>query len=80
MNVSTAVSAYQEWIQPFAGQALLGAPAVTNSGGTPADPMGLLYLEYFIGNCTGCTIDFINLHWYSNIYAGAGYLENYVSF
>ena len=47
-------------MQPFAGGAKLGAPAVTNGG----SPMGLTYLEYFIGNCTGYTIDFIPIHWY----------------
>ncbi|KAG9850381.1 glycoside hydrolase family 128 protein, partial [Aureobasidium melanogenum] len=79
MNVSTAVYYHQQYMQPFAGKALIGAPAVTNSGGTDADPMGLQYLQYFLGNCTGCTIDFINLHWYSNKYAGASYLEYYVN-
>ncbi|KAK6003611.1 hypothetical protein QM012_009382 [Aureobasidium pullulans] len=79
MNVSTAVYYHQQYMQPFAGKALIGAPAVTNSGGTDTDPMGLLYLQYFLGNCTGCTIDFINLHWYSNKYAGASYLEYYVN-
>lgn len=79
MNITTAVSAYQQFIQPFAGKALLGAPAVTNSGSGPAGPAGLDYLQYFLGNCTNCTIDFVNLHWYSNKYAGASYLENHVS-
>jgi hypothetical protein len=73
MNVSQAVTAYQNYIQPFAGKAKLGAPAVTNQG----PPGGLTYLEYFIGNCTNCTIDFINLHWYANTYAFT-YLQSYI--
>ncbi|CAD0114138.1 unnamed protein product [Aureobasidium uvarum] len=79
MNVSTAVSFHQQYMQPFAGKALIGAPAVTNAGGTDAAPVGLQYLQYFLGNCTGCTIDFINLHWYSNKYAGASYLESHIN-
>ncbi|CAD0084960.1 unnamed protein product [Aureobasidium vineae] len=79
MNVSTAVVFHQQYMQPFAGKALIGAPAVTNAGGTDAAPVGLQYLQYFLGNCTGCTIDFINLHWYSNKYAGASYLESHIN-
>jgi hypothetical protein len=62
MDIQTAVSAYQQFMQPFAGKAKLGAPAVTNGGGQ----MGLQYMEYFIGNCSGCTIDFVNIHWYDS--------------
>jgi hypothetical protein len=62
MDIDTAVSAYKQFIDPFAGQAKLGAPAVTNGGG----PMGLQYMANFIGNCSGCTIDFVNIHWYDS--------------
>ena len=55
-----AAASYKTWMQPFAGRAKLGAPAVTNGG----SPVGLTYLGYFIGNCTDCTIDFIPIHWY----------------
>jgi hypothetical protein len=79
MSVSTAVSYHKQYMQPFAGKALIGAPAITNAGGTDQNPMGLKYLQYFLGNCTGCTIDFINLHWYSNKYAGASYFESHVN-
>lgn len=75
MSVSSVVSTYKKYMQPFAGKALLGAPAVTNAG----SPYGLTYLKNFINNCTGCTIDFINLHWYSNKYAGATYFESYIN-
>lgn len=75
MSVSTAVSAYKQYMQPFAGKAKLGAPAVTNAGA----PYGLTWLSEFMGNCTGCQIDFIVLHWYSNKYAGATYFEEYVN-
>jgi hypothetical protein len=62
MDIDTAVSAYKQFIEPFAGQAKLGAPAVTNGGG----PMGLQYMANFIGKCSGCTIDFVNIHWYDS--------------
>lgn len=75
MSVNASVSTYQQYMQPFAGRAQLGAPAVTNAG----SPSGLTYLDWFLGNCTGCTIDFINIHWYSNKYAGASYFEYFVN-
>lgn len=65
MSMNRSVTAYKSGMMPFAGKARLGAPAVTNAG----PPGGLQYLEDFIGNCTGCQIDFINLHWYNNMYA-----------
>ncbi|KAG9756612.1 hypothetical protein KCU75_g12132, partial [Aureobasidium melanogenum] len=40
--------------------------------------MGLTWLSNFMGNCTGCHIDFINIHWYSNKYAGANYFKQQV--
>ena len=61
MSVSQAVSSYRRWIQPRAGQLLLGASAVSASD----DPnQGLNWLGQFIDQCSGCTIDFIDLHWY----------------
>jgi len=69
MSVNDSVRAYRNYIQPFAGQAKLGAPAVTN--------VGLDWLDQFLGNCTGCTIDFVPIHWYSNVYA-FGYLQSVV--
>lgn len=75
MSVAASVATYQEYMEPFAGQALLGAPAVTNGGA----PYGLTYLGEFLGNCTNCTVDFVNVHWYSNKYAGASYFEYFVN-
>ena len=64
MNVSSAVSAYKKWVQPLAGKVSLGAPAVTNGVG---EGIGISYLQYFMGNCTKCTVDFIPLHWYGDV-------------
>ena len=73
MTVNASVAAYKTYMMPFAGQARLGAPAITDGGA----PGGLTYLRDFMGNCTGCQIDFINLHWYDNVYAFS-YLQYYI--
>lgn len=73
MTVNQSVIAWRHAMEPFAGKARLGAPAVTNGG----PPSSLQWLGEFIGNCTGCTIDFVPLHWYSNVYAFS-YLQYYV--
>lgn len=75
MDVATAVETWQKYMEPFAGKALLVAPAITNVGA----PAGLTWLQDFIDACTNCTIDVINLHWYSNKWAGAAYLESHAS-
>jgi hypothetical protein len=74
MQMSSAVKAWKQYMEPFAGKALLGSPAVTNGG----SPMGLTWLQNFMGNCTGCHIDYINIHWYSNKWAGANYFKQQV--
>ncbi|KAI5208354.1 hypothetical protein E4T38_02948 [Aureobasidium subglaciale] len=74
MEMPSAVKAWKQYMEPFAGKALLGSPAVTNGG----SPMGLTWLQNFMGNCTGCHIDFINIHWYSNHWAGANYFKQQV--
>jgi hypothetical protein len=62
LSPSAAASAWKTYMQPFAGQAKLVSPAVTNGG----SEMGLQWTKEFLGNCTGCTVDAIALHWYSN--------------
>jgi len=37
----------------------LGSPAVD------ASPLAYLWLDQFFGNCSGCRVDFITVHWYS---------------
>lgn len=73
MSINQSVTAYKKAMQPFAGKVRLGAPAVTDG----VSPSGLTYLRDFMGNCTGCTVDFINIHWYNNVYAFS-YLQYYV--
>lgn len=62
-NLSPAAAAdgWKTNMQPFAGKAKLGSPAVTNGG----NPMGLTWLSSFISQCNGCTIDFVAVHWYN---------------
>lgn len=73
LPVSEAVAGYQQLMQPFAGKAKLGSPAVTNG----ASPMGLAYLKNFIAACSGCTIDFVAIHWYNG--GNADDFKNYVA-
>ncbi|KAI9847144.1 MAG: hypothetical protein M1838_001001 [Thelocarpon superellum] len=68
-----AAAGYKQFMQPFAGQAQLGAPAVTNAG----SPAGLAWLESFLGLCTDCQIDFVPIHWYDSA-TNFGYFKEYV--
>jgi hypothetical protein len=58
-----AASGYMTYIQPYASQAQLGTPAVTNG---PA-PMGLAWLSDFLTDLEnlGGTYDFCPIHWYA---------------
>ncbi|ROV95236.1 hypothetical protein VMCG_08570 [Cytospora schulzeri] len=57
IDPAPAADAYRQYMQPFAGKAMLGAPAVSNDGYT--------WMSEFLGNCTDCTIDFVPIHWYN---------------
>ncbi|KAF2835697.1 glycoside hydrolase family 128 protein, partial [Patellaria atrata CBS 101060] len=63
LSVPDAVVAYKKHMQPFAGKARIGSPSVTDG---PA-PMGLDYLDRFLSACSGCTVDFVNVHWYNSV-------------
>ncbi|CCU81172.1 hypothetical protein BGHDH14_bgh02974 [Blumeria hordei DH14] len=73
LSIPLAVDGYRSLMQPYAGKAKLGSPAVTNGGA----PMGLTYLQNFISSCSGCTIDFVNIHWYNG--GNAQDFKNYVT-
>ena len=62
LSPSDAAAAYKKYMEPFAGQAKLCAPSVTNGGGS----MGLSWLSSFLESCSDCTIDCINIHWYDS--------------
>lgn len=71
MTPQAAANAYLTYMNPFAGRAYLGAPAVTNGGS------GLPWLTKFLALCTGCHIDFIPIHWYDSA-TNEAYLKWYV--
>lgn len=57
IDPTTAAALWKTNMEPFAGKAKLVGPAVTNGGGVE-------WLQQFLGNCTGCTIDAVAMHWY----------------
>lgn len=71
MTPQAAVDAYRTYMNPYAGRAYLGAPAVTNG------PKGLPWLKEFLKLCTGCHIDFIPIHWYDKA-TNVPYFKSYI--
>jgi len=70
LSPSEAASIWMQFIQPLHDQGIqLGAPAVS------AAPGGTNWLASFMSECTGCTFDFVPLHWYGD---GSDYFEQYV--
>ncbi|KAH8177965.1 glycosyl hydrolase catalytic core domain-containing protein [Sarocladium implicatum] len=58
-----AAQDFKTYMNPFSGDALIGAPAVSNSGN---ENEGLDWLQKFVDSCNGeCKFDFCNVHWYS---------------
>ncbi|KAH0566200.1 hypothetical protein GP486_000398 [Trichoglossum hirsutum] len=74
ISPSDAAAGYKRYMQPFAGKAELGAPAVTNGKA----PMGLTWLSSFLDECSECTIDFVPIHWYDTS-ANIEYFMSYVA-
>ena len=60
LTPSQCVTVYKNFMQPYNGTVQLGTPAVTNNGGQA----GLTYLENFLKLCTGCTFNFVNVHFF----------------
>ena len=60
LSPEDTATVYKKYMQQFKGQALLATPAVTNGGGET----GLGFLGEFLGNCTECHFDMINIHHY----------------
>ncbi|OAX84754.1 hypothetical protein ACJ72_00864 [Emergomyces africanus] len=70
MSPQAAAEAYQMYMNPFAGKAKLGSPAVSNGG----PPLGLTWMANFLTACGGkCHIDFLVIHWYN----GAWLVEDF---
>lgn len=62
MSPQLAATKHIELMNPFAGKALIGSPAITNSG----DPnQGVGWLKQWFDACGGqCAVDFVNIHIY----------------
>ncbi len=63
-NLSPQVAAQKhiELMNPFKGKALIGSPAITNSG---AANQGIDWLKQWFTACGGnCAVDFVNIHIY----------------
>jgi hypothetical protein len=74
LDVATAATDYKKYMHPYACQARLGAPAVTNGG----SPMGLTYLSNFMKACSDCIIDIVPIHWYDSA-TNIDYFKSYVA-
>lgn len=70
MSPQHAADAWRRWMQPYAGNAKLGAPAVSNDGYS--------WLQQFMNACHDCHIDFVPIHWY-NDHSIEFDLENWVN-
>jgi hypothetical protein len=72
MLPAAAASAWKTAIQPLKAQGFkLGSPGVTGA------PSGMVWMKEFMGNCSGCSIDFLALHWYGNYDGLVSHLNNY---
>lgn len=60
LSPQAAVDVYRKYMNPFAGRAYLGAPAVSSN------PDGEQWLKDFLRLCTGCHIDFVPVHFYDH--------------
>lgn len=61
IDVGNAVAGWKQHMEPLKNiknKMYLGSPAVCNG------PQGLPWLAQFINSCTGCNIDFVNIHWF----------------
>jgi hypothetical protein len=61
LSPGEAVRLWNQYMEPYAGQFKLVSPAVTNSHA----PRGLAWLQEFVNQCNGCSIDAVASHWYS---------------
>jgi hypothetical protein len=62
MPATVAATKHIELMNPFKGKALIGSPAITNSG---AANQGIGWLSQFFDACKGnCAVDFVPIHIY----------------
>ncbi|ESK83301.1 glycosyl hydrolase 53 domain-containing protein [Moniliophthora roreri MCA 2997] len=70
ISPSDAARLWKDNIQPLSPGVKLGAPAVA------AGPAGQQWLDQFFAACSGCTFDFLPIHWYGE---GAQNFNAYVA-
>ncbi|KAL8278036.1 hypothetical protein RQP46_009496 [Phenoliferia psychrophenolica] len=70
MTPAQAVSAWKQYLQPYAGRVTLVSPAITNGGAS--------WMTAFLNQCTGCTIDVVATHWYDTA-TNIQYFKNYLT-
>lgn len=58
LSAADAAAAWMTYMEPFAANAQLGSPAVSNDG--------YAWMEEFLEACSDCTIDFLAVHWYND--------------
>jgi Glycosyl hydrolase catalytic core len=79
MDSATAAAAHIKYMNPYAGQAKIGSPSITNggpAGGT--DGLGLGWMQNFFDKCAGsCKVDFLTFHWYASA-TEIAYFKKYV--
>ncbi|XP_014552754.1 glycoside hydrolase family 128 protein [Bipolaris victoriae FI3] len=78
IDIATTVAAWKQYLQPLAASnrnVYLGSPAVTNARAT--DTSGLGWLARFLRECTGCSVDFVNIHWYgvANVHSFKAHID-----
>ncbi|KAI0392662.1 glycosyl hydrolase catalytic core-domain-containing protein [Xylariaceae sp. FL0594] len=62
LSPQDAASGHQQWMNPFAGRARIGSPAVSSSANAN---QGIDWLRQFFQACNGqCKVDFCVTHWY----------------
>lgn len=74
LSPAQAAAGHMKHLQPFAGRARLSSPSITNGGA----PSGLTWLGNFLNACSGCTIDFVPIHWYDSA-TNVAYFKAYVT-
>jgi Glycosyl hydrolase catalytic core len=66
MSPSDAAAFHIANMNPFAGQAQIGSPAVTNGVGS-SPPIGITWLQQFFAACNNnCKVDFVAFHYYND--------------
>lgn len=63
LSPSQAASDYKQYMTPYANQATLVSPAVSNSG---SSGQGLDWMKSFLSECSDCKVSALAVHWYAD--------------